>query len=258
MNPAALPSPPDPRDHNAEIIFLSGDSKPPEQLDYRPWLNPVRDQGRTSTCAAQTAACMKEWQEHVDGGTLADLSEQFIYNFRANAPAEGMYGRDVMRILHKIGICTEREFPQGSREPCSDKEILERAAKNRIREYARVYTIQGLKLALKNSGPCYISFPMYNTNKHFWKPEHESEKPSGHAVAVVGYNLNGFILRNSWGKRWADDGYTDYPYEDFGVHYEIWTCVDRKGSPRLPPAPPPPPTTCGESLLACTRKLFSM
>lgn len=162
-----------------------------------------------------------------------------------------------MRILHKRGICTEREFPKDSREPCSNKRTLENAYKNRIYEYARVHTIQGLKLALKNSGPCYISFPMYNTSKHFWIQQHESEKPSGHAVAVVGYNLDGFILRNSWGKHWGDDGYTDYPYADFGIHHEIWTCVDRRGSPKLPPAPPPPPPTCLDSLRACAHKLFS-
>ncbi|NCC06170.1 MAG: hypothetical protein EOM37_19490, partial [Proteobacteria bacterium] len=29
----------------------------------------------------------------------------------------------------------------------------------------------------------------------------------GHAVAVVGYDSNGFIVRNSWGEKWGDTGF---------------------------------------------------
>ena len=260
---AALPSPADGRDHVAETIFLAGSesSVVPSELDYRPWLNPVRDQGGTSTCAAQTAACMKEWQEPVDGGVLADLSEQFIYNFRTNAPQEGMFGRDVMRILLKYGVSTEKDFPKSRSEPCENVEVLASARENRISEYARVHSARGLKLALNNSGPCYIAFPMYNTGSHFWRQNRETEKPSGHACAVVGYNSEGFIIRNSWGRTWADEGYTVYPYDDFGAHFEIWSCVDRKGTRTLPPAPPPRPrgvlARVADALTMCFRRLLN-
>ncbi len=29
----------------------------------------------------------------------------------------------------------------------------------------------------------------------------------GHAVSIIGYDNNGFIIKNSWGKDWADNGY---------------------------------------------------
>ena len=35
----------------------------PSILDYRPQLQPVRNQGTQGTCYAQSAACMKELQE---------------------------------------------------------------------------------------------------------------------------------------------------------------------------------------------------
>lgn len=255
---AALPSPVDARDHIAESFFRAHTAPAlPQEYDLRADLNPIRNQGATSTCAAQTAACIKEWQERHDGGVLADLSEQFVYNFRMNAPAEGMYGRDVMRILMKKGICLEKDFPKSRKEPCADEEILARARKLRIEEYAQVLTIAGLKEALVRSGPCYISFPLYNHSSEFWMQESEDQRAKGgHACAVVGYNADGFIIRNSWGRAWGDYGYGTYPYGHFGAHYEIWSCIDRKGSLALPPAPPQERPSCSETLALCIRRLF--
>ena len=51
-------SPIDERDY----IFTS-DKKYPESIDYTNMLNPVRNQGKQGTCYAQSASCMKEWQE---------------------------------------------------------------------------------------------------------------------------------------------------------------------------------------------------
>lgn len=31
--------------------------------------------------------------------------------------------------------------------------------------------------------------------------------PAGHAVALVGYTPEGFIVRNSWGSSWGDKGF---------------------------------------------------
>lgn len=226
---AVLKSPDDPRDHLAERVYAAVGSEPPKTLDLRSWCQPVRDQGSTSTCAAQTATCIKEYQELHDTAVRADFSVGFIYGHRENAPAKGMYGRDVMRILHKLGA------PPTLQEERDD--VLDVAKHYVIDEYARVDTIRGLKQALANDGPCYISFPVFNHGPRMWKPSHPDEEQSGgHAMAVVGYTTKGFLIRNSWGDDWGDDGHCVYPYDDFGAHWEIWTAVDRLGS-HAPPAP---------------------
>ena len=48
-------------------------------------------------------------------------------------------------------------------------------------------------------------------------------------MTVVGYDYNGFIVRNSWGAYWGDNGYCHFPYEDWGKQNEIWTTIDLKG-----------------------------
>src|SRR6185312_6536548 len=36
----------------------------------------------------------------------------------------------------------------------------------------------------------------------------------GHAVAIVGYTAEGFIIQNSWGRDWGASGFALLPYED--------------------------------------------
>jgi hypothetical protein len=40
----------------------------------------------------------------------------------------------------------------------------------------------------------------------------------GHAVAIVGYTKEGFIIQNSWGGRWGNKGFAILPYEDWLLH----------------------------------------
>ena len=55
-----------------------------------------------------------------------------------------------------------------------------------------------------------------------WKPNKTECKIGAHSMTVVGYNNEGFILRNSWGNGWGDDGHTIFPYKDFGRHHVIF------------------------------------
>ena len=99
---------PDDRDY----IFNSNNTIP-ITLDYRQDLMPIRNQGSQGTCYAQATACMKEWQERKDNNFIEYFSPQFFYDNRSNKYDEidnnddGMYGRDVMKLIKNIGICRE-------------------------------------------------------------------------------------------------------------------------------------------------------
>jgi hypothetical protein len=46
---------------------------------------------------------------------------------------------------------------------------------------------------------------------------------SGHAVAIVGYTAEGFIIQNSWGADWGERGFALLPYEDYMLHAtDVW------------------------------------
>lgn len=254
-----LRDPDDPRDYMAEAMYFAmgahvdDPTSYPEKLDLSRDMPPVRDQGNRGTCAAQTAAAIKEWQEQQDSGWEGYMSPEFVYFHRSNKPAAGMFSRDVMAILQEHGCCTEDELPYVDDDDDAprkiSKKITRSAARNTIKSYARVTSMAGLKTALYQNGPCYISFPVFDERPEFWRQSNPNAvRQGGHAVTVVGYNERGFILRNSWGNSFGKNGHVIYPYSEFGVHWDIWTSIDESGTPKPPPSPVPPQSTCCQVL----------
>lgn len=202
----------------------------PLKLDYRTEMPPAWDQGPDGACSAFAAAGMKQWQEYKNYNLdlKETLSQFFVYNLRDNYPSSGMYPRNTMNILKIYGIPLKKSF---DRKWVNVKNIPEKVldeAKNHIIQgYAKISTIDGLKKSLYKNGPCYGAFPVYNGGTSFWKPSFGKTKIlGGHAVSIVGYNKKGFIIRNSWGTDWGDNGHTIYPYEDWGSHWELWSTID--------------------------------
>lgn len=48
--------------------------------------------------------------------------------------------------------------------------------------------------------------------------ERTDRADGGHAVAIVGYTKDGFIIQNSWGEQWGKNGFALLPYEDWMLH----------------------------------------
>lgn len=186
-------------------------------------LPPVRDQGLQGCCVAHCVTCMKEEQERRDVNFKRYFSPDFIYNLRPNRPQPGMYIEDALQIVKCYGVIPEKSWTGNINQP----ELLQKAYNYRIRNYVRVITMLELKYALMEAGPCPIAFPVYRLDGKIWSASESNPTPLGyHAMAVVGWNTTGFILRNSWGANWGDSGYVIYPYTDWGVHCEIWTSYD--------------------------------
>lgn len=53
--------------------------------------------------------------------------------------------------------------------------------------------------------------------------ERLGDADGGHAVAIVGYTRDGFIIQNSWGQDWGAGGFALLPYEDYLLHAtDVW------------------------------------
>lgn len=224
-------SPTDVRDFMLESIYPES-VELPIRYDLRHQMTPIRDQGTQGTCSAQTASAMKEWQENTDIQFKHYMSPQFVYNLRANQGAEGMTPRDTMEILYKIGIVPESNYPYNNHNPITEALKL-LANKYKIQGYAQANTVDSLKKALFGNGPCYIAFPVYNPERmDFWKQEYPNQQMiGGHAVTVVGYLEDRFIIRNSWSSSWGESGYTYFPFSDWGHQWEVWTAIDADSNP---------------------------
>jgi len=229
-----VPSPHDDRDweYEARVASAVGDISIPETFRCS-GLTPVKNQGSRGTCVAMTLSCVKEYQEGVDNpemkGELMSPNSLYIYRTTKNG---GMYCRSAMSLLKKHGMCTEHLFPYSKKkEPTIISDAAKKEALNyRIKSYARVHTIEGAKKALLEYGPLLIAFPYYkNGSAQFWiKPTVNKKADGGHAVAIIGWDRKGFIIRNSWGYGWNKDGHVHYPFTQWGSHWEIWSSIDEE------------------------------
>ena len=201
----------------------------PSSLDLRGNMTSVRNQGADGCCVAFATCSMKEFQNNKANYYKNYLSPWFIYLKRTDPTIPGMTPKNALDILKNYGVTTELEFPYlkaKSKDEITDK-IYNTAKNFVIKDYAFVNSIDDLKQALNQNGPCTIAFPCYNSTPTFWKSRPGDKLLGGHCVLVVGYDASkGFLIRNSWGEFWGDKGYSWFAYSDWGLQNEIWTTLD--------------------------------
>lgn len=208
-----------------DYIFKSTITSLPPTFEVKK-LQPARNQGNTQTCAAQVAACIKEYQENIDIGFNEYFSPQYVFDRRSDLTMNGMTGRDTMRVLLKNGIVPEKLYPFGKTSTVEQSVLTETASNFKIGGYANINSIYDAKAALIQNGPIYVSFLIYNTSATPWKQLNGEQNIGGHAMTIIGYNKDGFIIRNSWGSDWNKDGHCIFPYSDWGLQWEIYTTID--------------------------------
>ena len=214
----------------------------PEVFDYKDIFDkyfPVFDQGSEGSCVACAGTAMRQEQEYKDVNLLAKLSEQFIYNNRTDLTQEGMDMQNLMDILRKVGICLSALCIYGSTPPPAPSAYKDALSRLTV-GYAKVETLDELKQALFQNGPCVMAVPVYNYSTRMWYQNSGDTYLGGHGLAIIGWTKVGFIIRNSWGPDWGDKGYCVLPYEDFPLIWEVWTTIDSV-TPKPEPTPTPTP-----------------
>jgi hypothetical protein len=202
---------------------------PPTVVDYRSYLLPIRDQGQEGCCVAESMCCIMEYQSRIQIDLHAYMSPQFIFDLRANLKMQAMEPVDAFQIAQDKGCPLNDTYPFGtSHLPSKIPQAVYTQAENfKIKSYASVMTVAGLQSAVATYGPCMLVCPIYDYTSTFWNPKSASAVPiGGHCVTIVGYDASSFIVRNSWGADWANGGYSNFPFTDWGVQFSAWSAVD--------------------------------
>lgn len=241
-------SPPDYRD------FIYGQMVAAEPLpricSRRAYMGPVRDQGRFGTCGGHAGAAVKDGQEAMNyPGKGLQLSPLYVYSKAKTLDGmpgvEGTTMRAVMQVLFNYGVCRDQTMPyslMGSPVPQPSASAEAEAGKYKVKAYARVQTLEELKLAIYKEGPCAIGIIVF---ENFMKPLPGGIMPlpgdcrsvGGHAMAAIGWDDDRQLVevKNSWGSSWGDNGYVWIPYSYFTmqgidppINYwmESWSSVD--------------------------------
>lgn len=194
----------------SEHIFGNGTSQTtiPKSYSYRKFLPGVLNQGAESICVPCSISAFLNWRENLETGSKKDnkINYHEIYDVRTNS-GEGMTFKEAFSYLRHHGVSS-------------------RAGNLTIKEYALVRNYFDLQSAIVMNGPCVGALPVYNDRPEFWNKMPGDGFYGYHAISIVGYNADGFIIRNSWGTGFANNGYTTLKYSDFEKLLEVWTIVE--------------------------------
>ena len=173
-----------------------------------------------------------------------NLSRLFMYyNLRkdyANLIGKdiGSYTRDAYKYANKYGICSEEAYPYiiENVHNVPPQEAYD-AANFKVLKYERINKIvNDVKDAVFKNNAVIISMQL---GKTFYSVKGPLDKQNykaisatntsigGHAMSVVGWDLNGFIIENSWGDKWGDKGLFLLKYDVFDADvWDIWTATE--------------------------------
>lgn len=221
------------------------DNNLPLRVDLRVHCPPVENQLTTNSCVANAVVGALEIHQKKAGLPLTDLSRLFVY-FNARSLA-GNQMRDVGSLIHHgmaavlaYGACEERLWPfemaMVVAQPPAN--CYQNAMQYEAVQYARTprggaalaALAKGLPVVFGMCAPS-IYYDAATQTGRMPRPDQvppQQQPPSGHAMVIVGYDLEQktYLVRNSWGPNWAEQGYCHIPFETMDAWSraeEFWT-----------------------------------
>lgn len=179
----------------------------PKKYSYRPYLSPITNQGSDPYCIPHSIASWLNWRENIKTGVKIDNHIRYEEIYKSKSVAgSGMTFLEAFNYLKTKGVKTDK-------------------GKMKISDVGYVPNLSTLKAAIIANGPCFGALPVFDPDSStFWR-RNGSKMEGWHAVAIVGWDEKGYIIRNSWGVGFADKGYVTVPYDEAGDFKEIWTIL---------------------------------
>ena len=219
----------------------------PSSIDLRePWWN-VGDQGQTGSCVGWAVSDGVLRWHFVKAGRLdksetlsvsqvwisAKEEDEFAQRPTTFIETSGTSLKAALDVTRKYGVVKNTVLPFAANNTFkrSEDEFYGLAAKGKINRYFDLKRdLNAWKKWIGHNGPLLarlnVDINWLNLKKHgkLITYDHASAK-EGHAVVLVGYTPDYFIVRNSWGTNWGDGGYAyasnDYAYNAFTEVYGI-------------------------------------
>ncbi|MCC7537694.1 MAG: C1 family peptidase, partial [Deltaproteobacteria bacterium] len=207
----------------------------PPAVDLRPWMTPVEDQGQLGSCTANALVGAMEYLAYRETGARTDLSRLFVYfNQRLwdDTVREDLGARvsDGVRVLVRLGVATERSWPYARQlfavQPPSA--VYDEARRLVALDWwALPVDVDAFRACLASGFPVAFgtrvteSFVRASQNGAIAMPgrdDRDDARHGRHAMLLVGYDdaARVFVVRNSWGADWGDQGYCYVPYPYVG------------------------------------------
>ena len=208
-------------------------------IDLRDKFTPIKNQGGIGACTVFAITSIFEYILKKNSDEHNDLSESFVYYNVRHADGNetidtGSSYQDVIKSMGTEGICSEQLHPYTedlSAVP-SDEAYEDGKSRRIIKALNVIIDEKAIKSAIQEGYPVAISLKVYNSfssttfsgkgsninSSGFVTYPTDEEIVSGefgyHAMVIVGYidETKHFVVRNSWGKEFGDNGYCYIPY----------------------------------------------
>jgi hypothetical protein len=194
-----------------------------DRFDWRDMggVTPVKDQANCGSCWDFAATGAFESAILILDGIEMDLSEQQVLSCNPwGSSCSGGWMEDAYALFRDHGAVEELCMPYEADDdvPCTE---------GLCDVVATLYTwidipnnVNSIKNALLD-GPISTTFMVYG-DFHWDCYWHADTGDLNHAVVIVGWddsicNGGGWILKNSWGSSWGDNGYFYMPYGSCGI-----------------------------------------
>jgi len=222
---------------------------PPPTLDLRPWLPPLipdlkpwtpkepEPQPLTCNCI-WTVLLFMEYNAKKNCKYNKPLSRDFLHkNAIYDKPGKkGWTNIALMDSAVKYGTVPEEVYPHLTNLKMTP-EMYKLALNFKIDSYIEFdyKSVNDMKIALTNYGPCVMEYSYDNITSTPWIPS-GCIGPFTDVISIVGYTKDRFILRNNWGTDWGDNGYCYMPFADYtkyslGAYYA--TFINNNIEPKL-------------------------
>lgn len=182
----------------------------------------IKNQGQCGDCWAFASCAALESsllirQKTTD--TNIDLSVQQVTDCAEPNGCQGGTSFVAYRYILSNGITSDKNWPfRGNDNRCPGQlqpvaHIRDYCIRGRFRYYwnmpTEFLTEETIKSSLFNFGPLYIVLNADSLSNYrggiFVNPR--CSKQPNHAVTLVGYTPNAWIIKNSWGSNWGEKGF---------------------------------------------------
>jgi C1A family cysteine protease len=221
----------------------------PTSVSLVQWFSPIEDQGELGSCTANAGVGMIEYFERRAFGKHTDASRLFLYKATRNLMHQtgdtGAFLRTAMGAMVLFGLPPEEYWPYNIADFDTEPSAFcySFAQNYQSISYYRLDPpgtkgadlLRQIKENLAAGLPSMFGFTVYSSIEQadasggkIPYPTKGDKIVGGHAIVVAGYDdkmkikntiagaketTGAFLIRNSWGTGWGDNGYGWLPYD---------------------------------------------
>lgn len=205
------------------------------------YVSPVRNQGICGSCVAFAMTATLETQNNITSqipGLDTIFSPEALFSCGMGNCSGGMSQFKAIDYLKRVGVPDEACAPytmgatgvtSHCESICSDSSVRSTLIRDSFRPTTGIlYDRDAIKKALKK-GPLFSLMRIYSDLLAYQSGVYKKTSDvliGGHAVMIVGFDdrKQAWIIKNSWGTHWGENGYAyiSYSDEDTAVGLSTW------------------------------------